>query len=257
VLAVFVKELVQMRRDRLTFGMMVAIPIVQLLLFGYAINTDPRHMPTVVEMRESGPMTRALLAGIKTSSFFDLVAVARREGEGDLMLRDGRATFLIVIPEKFEEKLVRGERPQLLVAADASDPVASSGALASLQEIANRALAEDLTGPLASLRPRAPPFEIVAHRRYNPAGVTAYNIVPGLLGVILTMTLVMITSIALTREVERGTIETLLATPVRPAEIMIGKTTPYILVGVVQVFLMLAAGSFLFGVPFTGLIPPP
>jgi ABC-2 type transport system permease protein len=252
VVAVFLKELVQMRRDRLTFAIMVMMPVMQLLLFGYAINNDPRHLPTVVEIRDDGPMTRSLLASLKTSSYFDIVAVARDADEGDRLLRNGDAVFLIVIPERFEERLVRGERPQLLIAADASDPVAAAAPVAALQTIAQTAFAPEFTGALAALARAPPAFEIVAHRRYNPAGITAYNIVPGLLGVILTMTMVMITSIALTREIERGTMETLLSTPVRPAEIMLGKTTPYILVGAIQTVLVLVAGRFLFHLPFTG-----
>ncbi|MGE3250503.1 MAG: ABC transporter permease [Hyphomonadaceae bacterium] len=252
--AVFFKEFVQMRRDRLTFGMLIGIPVIQLLLFGYAINTDPRHMPTVVEMREDGVFARSFLAGLRNSSYFDIVATTTREEDSERMLRGGDAVFLIVIPEGFERRLVRGERPQILVAADATDPVAAGGPMGAINEIAQRAFARDLEGPLARLRPTPPPFEIVAHRRYNPAGITAYNIVPGLLGVILTMTLTMITSIALTREIERGTMETLLATPVRPAEVMIGKTAPYILIGAVQVLLVIGAAMALFQIPFEGSI---
>lgn len=250
--AVFQKELVQMRRDRLTFAIMVMMPVMQLLLFGYAINTDPRHLPTAVEVRDDGPMTRSFLASLRASSFFDIVAVADDAETGDRLLRTGQATFLIVIPERFEERLVRGERPQILFAGDASDPVAASGPIGALDAIARSAFAPHLVGALAPLAPAPAPWEIVAHRRYNPAGVTAYNIVPGLLGVILTMTMVMITSIALTRERERGTMETLLSTPVKPAEIMLGKTTPYVFVGLVQTVLVLLAAAFLFRVPFTG-----
>jgi ABC-2 type transport system permease protein len=252
VIAVFLKELVQMRRDRLTFAVMVAMPVIQLLLFGYAINNDPRHLPTAVEVRDDGPMTRSLLASLRASSFFDIVAVGQSEMEGERLLRKGDVAFLIVIPERFEERLVRGERPQILIAADASDPVATAGPVGALDAIAQRAFAPEFSGALSPLARAPPPYEIVAHRRYNPAGVTAYNIVPGLLGVILTMTMVMITSIALTREIERGTMETLLSTPVRPVEIMLGKTTPYILVGAVQTVLVIFAGRLLFHLPFTG-----
>lgn len=252
--AVFFKEFVQMRRDRLTFAMMIGVPVMQLLLFGYAINNDPRHMPAVVEVREDGVFARSFLAGLHNSTYFDIVATTTNERDGERMLRSGQAAFLIVIPEGFERRLVRGERPQILLAADATDPVASGGAVNAVQEIARRAFARDLEGPLARLAPGEPPFEIVVHRRYNPSASTAFNIVPGLLGVILTMTLVMITSIALTRESERGTLETLLATPVRPVEVMIGKTTPYILVGAVQVVLVVALAMWLFRIPFLGSV---
>ncbi|MBL8536808.1 MAG: ABC transporter permease [Hyphomonadaceae bacterium] len=254
VAAVFLKELVQMRRDRPTFAIMIAMPIMQLVLFGFAINNDPRHLPAVVELREEGPMTRAFLASLQASTFVDVVAVATRAEDAESMLRSGRATFLISIPEGFERRLVRGERPQLLIAADASDPVASGGAIAAVERIAAQAFAPEFEGALSYLAPSPAPYEFVVHRRYNPAGVTAFNIVPALLGIILTMTMVLITSIALTRETERGTMENLLATPVRPIEVMIGKTTPYILVGAAQVVIVLAVSVFLFHIPFTGSI---
>jgi ABC-2 type transport system permease protein len=250
--AVFMKELVQMRRDRPTFAIMLAVPIMQLVLFGYAINTDPRHLPAVIELREDGPLTRAFLASLSASTYVDIVAVARNADEGEAMLRAGEANFLISIPEGFERRLVRGERPQILIAADASDPVAAGGALSAIERVANQAFAPEFEGPLAFLARAPAPYEIVVHRRYNPAGVTAFNIVPALLGVILTMTMVMITSIALTRETERGTMENLLATPVRPLEVMIGKTTPYIGVGAIQVAIVLVVATLLFHIPFTG-----
>jgi ABC-2 type transport system permease protein len=252
VFAVFLKELVQMRRDRPTFAIMIMMPVMQLVLFGYAINTDPRHMPAVVEMREDSPMTRAFLASLTQSSFIDIVAVTRRTEESEAMIRSGRATFLISIPEGFERRLVRGERPQILIAADASDPVAASGVLGAIERVAQSAFAPEFNGSLSYLAQAPPAFEIVVHRRYNPAGVSAFNIVPALLGVILTMTMVMITSIALTRETERGTMENLLATPVRPLEVMIGKTTPYVFVGAIQVAIVLIVATLLFRIPFTG-----
>ena len=252
VFAVFLKELVQMRRDRPTFAIMVMMPIMQLVLFGYAINTDPRHLPAVVELREDGPMTRAFLASLSASTYVDIIAVTRTAQEGEAMLRSGRATYLISIPEGFERRMVRGERPQILIAADASDPVAAGGAISAIERVAQSAFAPEFEGPLSFLARAPPPYEIVVHRRYNPAGVTAFNIVPALLGVILTMTMVMITSIALTRETERGTMENLLATPVRPLEVMIGKTTPYIGVGAVQVAIVLIVATTLFRIPFTG-----
>jgi len=252
VFAVFLKELVQMRRDRPTFAIMIMIPIVQLVLFGYAINTDPRHLPAVVELREDGPMTRAFLASLRASTYVDIVDVVTSSDEGERMLRAGEATFLISIPEGFERRLVRGERPQILIAADASDPVAAGGALGGIERVAQAAFAPEFDGPLAFLAPRAPPYEIVVHRQFNPAGISAFNIVPALLGVILTMTMVMITSIALTRETERGTMENLLATPVRPIEVMIGKTTPYVFIGAIQVVIVLLVAMLLFHIPFTG-----
>lgn len=256
VLAVFLKELVQMRRDRPTFAIMIMMPIIQLVLFGYAINNDPRHLPAVVELREDGPLTRAFMASMTASedAFIEIVAVTTDPAEADAMLRSGRASFMISIPEGFERRLVRGERPQILVAADATDPVAANGAISAVSTLAEQAFATEFEGALGFLARAPPPYEIVVHRRYNPAGVTAFNIVPALLGIILTMTMVMITSIALTRETERGTMENLLATPVRPIEVMIGKTTPYIFVGAIQVAIVMSVSALLFHIPFTGSV---
>ncbi|MCB2097637.1 MAG: ABC transporter permease [Parvularculaceae bacterium] len=250
--AVFLKELVQMRRDRPTFAIMIMVPIMQLTLFGFAIDTDPRHLPTAVELRDDGPLTRSLLASMRQSDYFEIVAQVATDEEGEALLRSGEVSYLVVIPENFERDFVRGERPQILIAADATDPVAAAGPIAAANEIARRAFAPELDRLPARLRGGAAPIDVVIHRQYNPAGETSMNIVPGLLGIILTMTLIMITSIALTREVERGTIETLLSTPVRAGEIMIGKTTPYILVGVIQTLIVLLAARIVFHIPFIG-----
>jgi len=252
VKAVLAKEFIQMRRDRLTFAMMIGIPIIQLIMFGYAINNDPRHMRAMVQVRDESILSRSLLAAMENSTYFDFVGRVDGEDEARRVLLDGEAAFVVVIPENFERDLVRGDRPQILVEADATDPAASSAAVAALPTLASQALSHDLTGPLAGLAQGPPPFDIVIHRLFNPAGETSYNIVPGLLGVILTMTMVIITAVALTREVERGTMETLLATPVRSLEVMIGKISPYVLVGYVQVVLILVAGRLLFQIPFEG-----
>ncbi|HNR77822.1 MAG TPA: ABC transporter permease [Parvularculaceae bacterium] len=254
--AVFLKELVQMRRDRPTFAIMIMVPIMQLTLFGFAIDTDPRNLPTAVELRDDGPLTRSLLASMRQSDYFNIVAQVATDEEGESLLRSGAVSYLIVIPENFETEFVRGERPQILIAADASDPVAAAGPIAAANEIARRAFAPELERLPKRLRGGAPPFEAIIHRQYNPAGETSMNIVPGLLGIILTMTLIMITSIALTREVERGTIESLLSTPVRASEIMIGKTTPYIIVGIIQTAIVLIAARLIFHIPFVGEAAP-
>ena len=252
IAAVFLKELVQMRRDRPTFAIMIMVPIMQLTLFGLAIDTDPRHLPTVVELRDDGPLTRSLLASMRQSTYFDLKQIVYSEGEGEQLIRSGKANFLIIIPERFETDFVRGARPQILVAADASDPVAAGGPVGALSAIANVAFAAELSRLPPSLSPTPPPYELVVHRQFNPASETAFNIVPGLLGVILTMTMIMITSIALTRETERGTIESLLSTPVLPAEVMVGKTAPYVAVGVIQTVIVLSAARLVFHIPFEG-----
>ena len=252
IAAVFIKELVQMRRDRPTFAIMIMVPVMQLALFGFAINTDPRHLPAAVELRDDGPLTRSFLSSLKQSTYVNIIDIVHSDVEGEELLRSGKVNFLIVIPENFETDFVRGQKPEILIAADASDPLAAGGVVGAIGEIARRAFAPDLDRLPAKLRGGAPPYNVVIHRQYNPEGVTAFNIVPGLLGVILTMTMTMITSIALTRERERGTYEALLSTPVRPLEIMIGKTTPYIIVGAIQTSIILLAARYVFHIPFTG-----
>jgi ABC-2 type transport system permease protein len=249
---IIVKEFIQLKRDRLTFGMIIGIPVLQLILFGYAINADPKRLPTAVLAADSSLYSRSLLAAMQTSGYFRIDRQAASEDEIEDLLAHGRVQFAVTIPENFGRKLVRGERPVLLVEADASDPAATGNAIAALGQLANTALARDLQGPLAELAPRAPPFDVRIHRRYNPEGVTAYNIVPGLIGTILTMTMVLMTGLAMTRERERGTFENLLSTPALPIEVMTGKIVPYILIGLIQVTLILIAALLLFEVPMQG-----
>ncbi|MGZ5097833.1 MAG: ABC transporter permease [Usitatibacter sp.] len=252
--AVLMKEFVQMRRDRLTFAMMIGVPVMQLVLFGYAINMDPKALPAAVVIADPSPFSRSLVRALENTGYFRIEATPATVQEADHLLAVGKVQFVLQVPEDFSRKLQRGERALVLVEADATDPAATSNALAALQQVSLTGLDHDLTGPLAALHGAGPPFEIRVHRRYNPEGVTQYNIVPGLMGVVLTMTLVMMTSIAMTRERERGTMENLLATPVRPLEVMLGKIVPYILVGYVQVVVILAAAKLLFDVPMVGSI---
>jgi ABC-2 type transport system permease protein len=254
--AVVSKEFIQMRRDRLTLGIMIGIPIMQLILFGFAIETDPRNLPTAVQVRDNGEVSRAIVAGLKNSTFFDIELVAESEGHADELLRTGAANFVIVIPESFETNLIRGARPQILIEADATDPVATSGPGGALPMIIQSALEPVLAGALASRAQSPPAYDLIFHKRYNPAGISSHNIVPGLLAIILTMTMVMITGIAITREYERGTMEALLATPARPMEVMIGKILPYVGVGYMQVAILVIAGMGLFGVPFGNALFP-
>lgn len=251
--AVLYKEFIQMRRDRITFGMMIGLPIIQLLLFGFAINADPRNLPTLVEMGDNGPLSRAVIAGMQNSSYFAFKGAVSGVGQGEEALRRGEANFVVVIPEDFERDVVRGNKPEILVAADASDPSATGGAVAALSGIVNVAIAETLTGPLAQQAGSAP-FSMVVHREYNPEGRTSTNIVPGLLAIILSMTMVMITAVAIVKESERGTMEMLIATPVKPLEVMLGKILPYVFVGYVQTAVFLLAASLVFGVPFEGSV---
>lgn len=250
--AVFVKEFTQTRRDRFTFAMMFGIPIVQLTLFGFAINTDPKQLPTAVVIEENSPIVRTLIQGMKTSDYFDFVLETDDVRESDALLASGEVAFVVTFPNGFTEEFIRGDRPQILIEADASDPSAASGALGNAQNIFSQALRHELDGPLRNLAPSPSPFELIIHAKYNPEGITQYNIVPGLLGVILTMTLVMVTAMALTREAEQGTLENLLALPARPMEVMIGKIIPFLIVGSVQTVVILTAAKFLFGVPFVG-----
>jgi ABC-2 type transport system permease protein len=252
VLAILLKEFRQMRRDRLTFAMLVGVPIMQLVLFGYAINTDPRHLPLALVVADDSPVVRAFVAGLTNSQYFDVVAQPASERDGDRLLADGDAQFLLVVPPGFGRRVERGERPALLMAADATDPSAAGNALGALEPIARQAQARTLTGTLAPLAPVPGAFEVRVQRRYNPEALVRYNIVPGLIGVILTMTMVMMTSLAVTREIERGTMENLLATPARPSEVMIGKIVPYIMVGYLQVALILLTARLLFDVPMLG-----
>jgi ABC-2 type transport system permease protein len=250
--AVLMKEFVQMRRDRLTFAMMIGVPVMQLVLFGYAINMDPKALPAAVVSADASPFSRSLVRALENTGYFKVVATPATVDEADRLLVLGKVQFVLQVPEDFSRSIQRGERPSVLVAADATDPAATSNALSALQQISLTALDHDLTGPLAARRAGPPAFELRVHRRYNPEGITQYNIVPGLMGVVLTMTMVMMTSIAMTRERERGTMENLLATPVQPLEVMLGKIIPYVIVGYVQVVVILVAARFLFAVPMAG-----
>tara|TARA_R110002167_G_scaffold35981_2_gene114397 strand:+ start:13078 stop:14229 length:1152 start_codon:yes stop_codon:yes gene_type:complete len=252
LLAIANKELIQMRRDRMTFAMMLGVPMMQLMLFGYAINTDPKLMPTAVVTEEQSPVVRTILQGLQNSGYYHLTHHLADHGQADALLAQGDVSFIITIPSGFTRQLIRGERPQLLIEADASDPSASSNAISRAQTIIDSALRHELKGSFSELKVGLSPVDLVIHRRYNPQGLTQYNIVPGLLGVIITMTMVMITGMAMTREVEQGTIENLLAMPAKPLEVMLGKIMPYVGVGAVQTGIILLAARYLFDVPFAG-----
>ena len=249
------KEFIQMRRDRLTFGMMIGIPMIQLILFGFAINSNPKHLPTAVYAADNSVFSRTLVWGLRNSSYFDITREAHGPAEINNLLAEGTVQFAVTIPVDFSRKLLRGEKPDLLLEADATDPSAVGFAQAAVSQLATTVINRDLTGPLAKLRSSAPPFNIVSHQHYNPESISQYNIVPGLMGVMLTMTMIIITGLAITRERERGTMENLLSTPVHPGEVIVGKIVPYIMVGYVQVALVLLAAKFLFDVPFIGSVP--
>lgn len=246
--AMLIKEFIQLKRDRVSFAMIVMVPLIQLLLFGYAINTTPRDLPTAVLLQESSDVGRSILAALKNTRYFKVTAQPRTEAEFDQLLASGKVLFGIEIPADFERSLRRGDMPAMLVAADATDPVAAGSALSALTRLAQTALQHDYAIPIAG----SPAFEIRTHARYNPAAKTELNIVPGLVGTILTMTMLIFTALSVTREIERGTMENLLAMPITPVEIMLGKIIPYVAVGFVQAALIIGIGILLFGVPLLG-----
>jgi len=250
--ALIVKEFTQMRRDRLTFAMMIGVPLMQLMLFGFAINSDPKHLPTALLLADHGPQVRTLLKAVENSGYFSFVGEVADAREATDLLNRGDAQFVIHIPEDFSRRLLRGERPVVLVEADATDPAATGNALGTLRSLIPSALVQDARGPLSGLMVPEAPVDLRVHAAFNPEAITQYNIVPGLMGVVLTMTMVMITSLAITRERERGTMENLLSMPTRPIEVMVGKIVPYILVGYIQITLILLAARLVFQVPIMG-----
>ncbi|MCT7296253.1 ABC transporter permease [Ralstonia sp. CHL-2022] len=259
--SVVLKEFLQLRRDRVTFAMMIGIPIMQLFLFGFAINADPKHLLTGVIAADQSEFTRSFLASMRNSDYFDLATTLPDETAGREALAKGQLQFVVSIPPDFTRKLVRGEKPSLLVEADATDPAATGLAVASLSQLVQGVVSKDMKGALSPLAAgaggsasAAPPFDVRIHKLYNPEGITQYNIIPGLMGTILTMTMVMMTGLAMTRERERGTMENLLATPVHPLEVMTGKIVPYIFIGLVQVTIILLMAFFVFHVPFVGSV---
>ena len=250
--AIVLKEFVQLRRDRLTFAMIVGIPIVQMALFGYAINTNPKHLDTAVINGESSDITRSFIAAMENSSYFHVVAVMPDEASGREALARGNVLFVVNVPAGFTRQLLRHEHPSLLVEADATDPTATGAALAALNGITESVIQREITGPLAYLQSGSAPFQVNVHQLYNPDNITQYNVVPGLMGVILTLTMVLMTGLAMTRERERGTMENLLAMPSTPVEVITGKLMPYIGIGLIQATIILLAARYVFQVPFFG-----
>lgn len=252
VWAILVKEFLQMRRDRLTLGMVVVVPLMQLFMFGFAINLNPKDLPAAIVINDPGPFARSIVAALQNSTYFDIIAQTNDPREARQLLQRGNVVFVVEIPPNFSRDIVRGTRPDLLIEADATDPAAGSFALAAFNTLAASALRDDLVGPLAARAQGPPPFNTVSHLLYNPESNTQYNIVPGLLAIILTMTMVLMTCLALTRERERGTYENLIAMPATPLEIMLGKITPNIAVGAVQSAIILLLARFMFHVPMSG-----
>lgn len=251
--AIIIKEFMQMKRDQLTFALMIGIPLIQLILFGYAINTDPKALPTAIVTADNSQFTRTFIADLQNSTYFKVLNGNKSEAEAEWLLRTGKVQFIVYIPQHFTERLIHGNQPELLVEADATDPASTSFSLGVFQNI-NQIISQNFTGSLHYLNVANSPINLIIQPKYNPERITQYNVVPGLLGVVLTMTMVIITALAITRERERGTMESLLAMPIRPLEVMIGKIVPYILVGYIQVFAILIFSTILFHVPIDGSV---
>lgn len=250
--AMIIKEFIQIRRDRPTIIMMIAIPLIQLTLFGFAINTNPKNLPTALVSADNSIYTRLFLQGLSNSDYFKFISPVKTLQEAETLMKQNKIQFIIFIPENFTRNLVRGKKPQILAEVDATDPVSSGNAVAALNTLINSVFNPALTGSLIHLRGKSPPVELITHLKYNPLIITQFNIIPGLLGVILTMSMVFATALSMTRERERGTMENLLATSTRPIEMIIGKIIPYIFIGYVQTLLILIAARFLFNVPIEG-----
>ncbi|MEO9339559.1 ABC transporter permease [Mesorhizobium sp. SB112] len=253
--ALLAKEFIQMRRDRVTFAMMLGVPLMLLILFGFAINNDPKGLPAALVATSNDNYTRAMVSALQTTGYYRFDHVVGSAAEAELLMARGDVVFVVTIPSDFARRIARGDNPQILIEADATDPSVASGAISTLSTVARQALLREKGTSAEEADAEKAQLEVVVHRRYNPEGISQYNIVPGLLGVILQMTMVMMTSMALTRETERGTMENLLAMPASPAEIMLGKVLPYACVGAVQVVVVLVAAKLLFSVPFFGSLP--
>ncbi|TGQ51520.1 ABC transporter permease [Mesorhizobium sp. M1C.F.Ca.ET.193.01.1.1] len=250
--ALLIKEFIQMRRDRITFAMMLGVPLLQLVLFGFAINNDPKSLPTALVAMSNDQYTRAMVSALRMTGYYRFDHVSESAAEAEMLMAKGAVLFVVTIPADFARRVERGDSPQILIEADATDPSAASGAISTLSKVASQALLRAQGMQATAAETAKQQLQVVVHQRYNPEGISQYNIVPGLLGVILQMTMVMMTAMALTRETERGTMENLLAMPSSPTEIMLGKVLPFLVVGAVQVTVVLAAAKLLFGVPFVG-----
>jgi ABC-2 type transport system permease protein len=249
-----IKEFVQMLRDKTTLGMIIGIPLMQLILFGFAINTNPRHLPTAIVNSDNTPLSRRILTSMEHSTYFNFISPNTSDREANWLLKTGKVNFVLSFPPNFSRDLVKGLHPNLLLMADSTDPAATSRAVSVFNELAGLALNENLQGALTGLKPKQMPYQPLVHSVYNPLAITAYNIVPGLLGVVLTMTMVIVTALIVTRENERGTMETLLSTPLKPFEVMAGKLIPYVIVGFIQVLLILFMAKLLFSIPMEGSV---
>lgn len=246
------KEFNQFRRDRTTFAMIISLPIVQLLVFGYAINTNPKHLPTALINYDNGSFSRTLVRGLENTQYFSIRDQFKNEKAANDAMAANKILFILTIPSDFSKKVVRGDKPIALLEADGSDPVSVGAAMSAASNLMQNVFQYDFVGPLSKYKTVPLPVELRTHVRYNPEAITQYNVVPGLMGTILTMTLVMVASMALTKEQEQGTLESLLMTPALPMEVIISKVFPYIVVGYLQVMLIIFLATTLFSVPMMG-----
>lgn len=254
LIAIIKKEFIQLKRDRGTLGMIIMLPIIQLLLFGYAINTDPKNLPTAIISEDNTFLTRSIVAGLQNSEYFRVTHHISSDKQGNKLLKQGKVFFVISIPDNFTQNVIRGANPEILLQADATDPTAISNAVSSLNGITNKIIQENMKGNLSYLKNQPSPFSIIVHKLYNPEGFTKYNIVPGLIGLVLIFSGVMMTALAITRERERGTMENLLSMPIKPIEIMMGKIIPFVFIGLFQVGIVLLIAYFLFSIPIFGSV---
>jgi ABC-2 type transport system permease protein len=250
--AMLKKEFIHMRRDKVTIGLILWIPVIQLIIFGYAINTNPKHLPVALLLGDNSPYVRTFVTGLQNTDYFRIIAVSQSEEQSQALLRENKVLFVFSIPPNFTRDFLRGDKPNILVEADATDGVAIGPAMQALTQLSNTVFDPLLLGGTQKLRYQAPSFQVIAHPLYNPENITSYSIIPGLLGVILTMSMITVTAQAITREIETGTIESLLATPIKPKEVMMGKMIPYILLGYAQTIIVLLLAKILFHVPMYG-----
>ncbi|KTD67740.1 MULTISPECIES: ABC transporter permease [Legionella] len=252
VLSVAKKEFIQIKRNMSTFLFLFLVPIMQILLFGFMINTNPKYLPTAVISSEIDSFTRTLLEGFKHTEYFSLDTFARTEREAENLLLSGKGLFVINIPPNFTRSLLRGEKPHVLIEADASDPVAISNAFRAAADLPAQLFEHDLQGALGYLPSQQTPFEFDIHAKFNPEGFSQYNIIPGLISVLMFTTLTLLTAMSITAEYEVGTFETLLITPLSAANIILGKVIPHFIVGYLILFMLLIISFFVFSVPFYG-----
>ncbi len=246
------KETIQVARDRITLRFIIVLPIMQLFLFGFAINTNPKNLPTGLLAAQPSKYERTIVAAMKNTGYYK-IQILRSEAEAERDLRDGSLLFVVQMPPNFDRAVDRGETPSILVDADATDPTAVGNATGALQGVIP-ALTRDLPANRRAQLKQNPAFQFVVHARYNPEQLTAFNVVPGLICIVLTFSTLFATTLSITKERERGTMENLLSMPVRPIEIMIAKIVPYVVIGYIQVLLILICSTLMFGLPIRGSV---